>query len=59
MEKSIDELISEETEQRLKEISSPNYTFPPKVNYADYIGMITAIIGCLFLILLCMTGVIT
>ncbi len=58
MEKSIEELIYEETEQRLKEMSSPSYTFPEKANRADYIGIAVAVAACIVLIALCMTGVI-
>ena len=58
MEKSIEELIYEETEQRLKEMSTPSYKFPEKANRADYIGIAAAVVGCLAFIVLCMTGVI-
>jgi len=58
MEKSIEELIYEETEQRLKEMSSPSYQFPKKADKADYIGILGAVFTCLILIILCMTGVI-
>ena len=59
MEKSIEELIREETEQRLKEISSPAYQFPKKANHVDYLGIVTAVAICIILIVLCMTGVIS
>ena len=58
MEKSIEELIYEETEQRLKEMSTPSYKFPEKANRTDYIGIAAAVLVCLGLIVLCMTGVI-
>ena len=58
MEKSIDELIYEETDQRLKEMSSPDYQFPPKADKKDVIGIIAGIGISLVLIVLCMTGVI-
>ena len=58
MEKSIEELIYEETEQRLKEMGTASYQFPKKANKADYIGILAAIFVCLALIILCMAGVI-
>lgn len=58
MEKSIEELIYEETEQRLKEMNSVSYQFPKKANKADYICILAAILACLALVILCMTGVI-
>ncbi|MBQ9609999.1 MAG: hypothetical protein IJV15_11235 [Lachnospiraceae bacterium] len=58
MEKSIEEIIYEETEQRLKEMSSPDYEFPTKADKADVIGIIAAVGISLVLIVLCMTGVI-
>lgn len=58
MEKSIEELIYEETDQRLKEMASPDYQFPPKADKKDAIGIIAAIAVSLVLIVLCMTEVI-
>ena len=58
MEKSIEELIYEETEQRLKEMSSPSYEFPAKANRADYLWIAATTSICLVLIALCMAGVI-
>ena len=58
MEKSIEELIYEETDQRLKEMGSISYQFPKKANKADYIGIVVAALACLALIILCMAGVI-
>ena len=40
MEKTIEELIYEETDQRLKEMSSPDYKFPEKFDKTDTIGVI-------------------
>lgn len=57
-EKTIDELIYEETDQRLKEMASPEYVFPEKADRKDAIGIVAAIAVCLLLIILCMTGVI-
>ena len=58
MEKTIEELIYEETEQRLREMSASDYQFPQKANKLDAIGIIAAAAVCLYLIVLCMTGVI-
>lgn len=58
MEKSIQELITEETTERLKEMSSPEYVFPKKATLKDYIGILAAVLVCLALIILCMTEVI-
>ena len=58
MEKTIDEMIYEETSKRLKEMSSPDYQFPEKADKKDAIGIIASCAICLVLIVLCMTGVI-
>lgn len=58
MEKTIEELIYEETDERLKEMASPDYKFPPKADRKDAVAIIAAIAVCLVLIVLCMTGVI-
>lgn len=58
MDKSIKELIYEETDRRLKEMSSPSYIFPEKASRADFIGIFVAACTCLVLIILCITGVI-
>ena len=58
MEKTIEELIYEETDQRLKEMSSPDYQFPQKADKKDVTGIIVSIAVCLVLIVLCMTEVI-
>ena len=58
MAKSIEELIYEETDQRLKEMAAPGYPFPKKANAVD-VALIVAGVGVsLLLIVLCMTGVI-
>lgn len=58
MEKTIEELIYEETDRRLKEMRSENYRFPAEADKTDWIG-IAAIIGVsALLIILCMAGVI-
>ena len=58
MEKSIEELIYEETDLRLKQMASPDYVFPEKADKKDAIGILVSIGVCLLLIILCMTGVI-
>lgn len=58
MEKSIEVLITEETEHRLQEMSSPSYIFPVEADHVDYIAIVAAILVSLFFIALCMTGVI-
>lgn len=58
MEKSIEELIYEETEKRLQEMAAPDYVFPEKADRKDLIGIVAAAGLCLCLIILCMTGVI-
>ena len=58
MEKTIEELIYEETDERLKEMASPDYQFPQKADKKDAVAIIAAIAVCLVLIVLCMTGVI-
>ena len=58
MEKSIEELIYEETDKRLKEMAAPDYQFPQKANLKDAFAIVAGICISLLLILLCMTGVI-
>ena len=58
MEKSIEELIYEETNQRLKEMSAPDYPWPKKADWRDAIAIIAGISISLLLIVLCMAGVI-
>ena len=58
MKKSIEELIYEETDQRLKEMASPNYQFPVKADKSDVVGIVAGIVISTVLIILCMTGVI-
>ncbi len=58
MEKSIEELIYEETDQRLKEMADPGYQFPAKADKRDVIGILAAVGASILLIVLCMTGVI-
>ncbi len=58
MGKSIEELITEETTQRLEEMGSETYQFPKKANKTDFIGILAAVFVCLILIILCLMGVI-
>ena len=58
MEKSIEELIYEETDLRLKQMAAPDYVFPEKADAKDLIGIIASVAVCLVLIILCLTGVI-
>lgn len=58
MEKSIEELIYEETEQRLREMGAKDYVFPKKADKKDAIGIVALIGISVLLIILCMTGVI-
>ena len=58
MEKSIEELIYEETDQRLKEMAAPDYPWPRKADKKDAIAIVAGIGVSLLLIFLCMTGVI-
>ncbi len=58
MEKSIEELIYEETQKRLKEMASPDYSFPEPAGKRDLWEILIGAGLSLLLILLCMTGVI-
>lgn len=58
MEKTIDELITEETTHRLEEMGSKDYQFPTKAGLADYLCIGAGICVSLLLIILCMAGVI-
>ncbi len=59
MAKSIEQLITEETTERLKEMGSKDYEFPKKATLLDAIGIVAMIAASGLLILLCMTGVIS
>lgn len=54
----VGQIIEEETARRLNEMESPTYEFPKKAGIGDAIGIVAAIVVCLILIILCMTGVI-
>lgn len=57
MEKSIEELIEEETKKRLNDMESDDYQFPRRATIADAVCIIAGICISLILIILCMTGV--
>ncbi len=59
MEKSIEELIYEETDQRLKVMAQPDYPWPKKADKKDAAAIVVGIAVSLVLIVLCMTGVIS
>lgn len=58
MEKSIEELIYEETEERLREMAASDYQFPKQADIKDAVGICLSVGVCLTLIILCMVGVI-
>lgn len=58
MEKTIEELIYEETDQRLQEMAKPDYPWPRKADKNDAIAIVVGIGVSLLLIILCMMGVI-
>ena len=58
MEKTIEQLITEETAVRLEEMQSPSYRFPRRITRADITAIVAAIAVSLVLIVLCMTEVI-
>ena len=58
MEKSIEQLIYEETDLRLKKMAAPDYQFPEKAGKADAVMICAAIGVSILLIVLCMVGVI-
>ncbi len=57
-QKSIEQLIYQETEERLKEMESDTYEFPKKMTKVDYIIIAVSVIASLGLIAACMLGVI-
>jgi hypothetical protein len=54
----IETLIYTETEKRLAVMEKPDYVYPDRIGKNDIAGMIILFSLSLFLILLCMTGVI-
>ena len=57
-QKSIEQLIYQETEERLKEMESDTYEFPKKMTKVDYIIIAVSVIVSLGLIAACMLEVI-
>ena len=55
----IGKLIEEETEKRLEIMQQPDYEWPKKAGRWNWIAIGCAIVVCLVLIVLCMTGVIS
>lgn len=55
---SIEELIHSETKHRLAIMEKPDYEFPKSITKADVIAIVSGIVICSLLIVLCMTGVI-
>ena len=58
MDKTIEELIYDETDERLKEMGQKEYQFPRQADRIDVIGIVATVGVCLLLIVLCMKGVI-
>ena len=58
MKETIEELIYNETQQRLNTMSQPDYQFPPKATRRDYLLILALACASGLLILLCMLGVI-
>ena len=57
-QESIEELIYNETEKRLKIMQKPDYEFPKRMGKGDIIGIASAVSISIVLIILCMVGVI-
>lgn len=55
---SIEELIYNETKNRLAIMEKPDYEFPKSITKVDVIAIVAGIVISLFLIALCMMGVI-
>jgi hypothetical protein len=55
---SIEELIYNETKNRLAIMEKPDYEFPKRITKLDVIAIVAGIVICSLLIALCMTGVI-
>ncbi len=55
---SIEQLIYQETEERLNEMQSDSYEFPKRITRADVAWMIAGAAVSAVLIVLCMLGVI-
>lgn len=57
-EKSIEQMIYDETEKRLAIMESPDYEYPKTISKADVVGIVVAVAVSALLIVLCMVGVI-
>ncbi|EGL38845.1 hypothetical protein HMPREF9126_0771 [Parvimonas sp. oral taxon 110 str. F0139] len=55
---SIEKIIYEETEKRLEIMSKEDYEFPKKIAKTDWILICGIVIISIFLVILCMIGVI-
>jgi uncharacterized membrane protein YvbJ len=55
---SIEEMIYSETNHRLAIMEKPDYEFPKSITKADVIAIVSGIVICCLLIVLCMAGVI-
>lgn len=58
LEKTIEQLIYEETEERLRQMQASEYRFPEQANWKDGVGILLLIGVSTLLIVLCMMGVI-
>lgn len=55
---SIEQLIYQETEERLNEMQSDSYEFPKQITRVDVVCMIVGAAVSVVMIVLCMLGVI-
>ena len=57
-EKSIEQMIYDETKERLAVMAAPDYEFPKKITKVDVVGLVCSVAFSFVLIALCMLGVI-
>ena len=57
-EKSLEEVITEETSKRLELMNKKDYEFPEQLTKFDWAWIVILIVASMILILLCMMGVI-
>lgn len=57
-DKTIGELIYEETKKRLGKMEESDYDFPKTIGTCDWVIIVTCIVVSMILIILCMVGVI-
>lgn len=50
--KSMEEMLKEELDFRIKEIESPEYEYVPKLNKKDYLGMLLTAVVCIVLMVI-------